>query len=165
VVVEPDPVVVEPEPVTDPDPAVADPDPAVADPDPAVADAAGGSGSAEPEGERPPDPPPPPEAPPEATALSGTYQGRIMGRPGSVKLDFLGNDRVRGLVEYQSGGTTSNLIVAGTYALTPDGAATVALVELGTSTPAVYSGAVSGDRLAGRVTIGGRNRGKFVVSR
>ena len=53
----------------------------------------------------------------------------------------------------------------GQYTLAPDGTATIVLMVDEGGTTSVYAGAVRGDAAEGRVTVAGRNLGKFTAAR
>jgi outer membrane biosynthesis protein TonB len=100
-----------------------------------------------------------------ATALDGQYLGRTSGRPLTLTLTFSGEDSVTAEAKVTSGGTTSAQALSGTYALATDGSASVVLFEQETDSPWVYSGSVSNDTFSGRITIAGKDRGKFNARR
>jgi len=106
-------------------------------------------------------PPPPPPVPAAAAALSGSYSGRVDGRSATLDLDFRGEGVVAGTLRY-SGGSVSR--ASGEYQLSGD-TATVMLMEETPGDPLVYTGEVSATKGTGRITSGGRNIGRFSLTR
>jgi hypothetical protein len=103
--------------------------------------------------------------PPEASALSGLYLGKSIGKPISMNLQFQPEGSLRAVVKVRDGETTVSAVAEGTYSVGADGVATIALMETSGDEPNVYSGTVGANVCEGRVTTGGRNRGKFRVER
>lgn len=109
--------------------------------------------------------PVPPSATATATALSGLYTGKAMGQSISIHLDFRAGGEIKAVVKIRDGAQTVSSVADGTYSVAPDGSATIALMESGSSDPAIYSGTVRPGVAEGRVTVGGRSRGRFRVER
>lgn len=99
--------------------------------------------------------------PAAATALNGAYAGKAGAWPASFNLSFLPEEAVRAVVTIDEGGAVSTKTVTGRYDLASDGTATVVLLV----GDVVYSGVVGSGMFEGRVTQGGKSRGKLNVQR
>lgn len=109
----------------------------------------------------PPSPPPPKVAPPAATAHNGVYEGKTGSGLGRFELTFLPDDVVRAVVIADDDDVVGPSTVTGRYELAPDGSATIALF-MGDVT---YAGLVANGRFDGRVSQGGKSKGKLSVRR
>lgn len=107
--------------------------------------------------------PPAPKAvaPAAAIALNGAYAGRAGSWPASFDLAFLPEGAVRAIITIDEDGSVVTNTVTGRYGLGPDGAATVALIV----GDLAYSGVVSDGKITGRVSQGGKSRGKLNAQR
>lgn len=111
-------------------------------------------------------PPPTAKALPAADAkLGGTFVGKYLNKPASLQIDFLPGGRVGGQLMVHEAGITLTTRLAGTYAAGVGGVATFAVVEQGVTEPSVLSGTLDGQTAEGKVTAGGRIRGRFYVRR
>jgi hypothetical protein len=97
--------------------------------------------------------------------LGGTFVGRYLNRPASLQLDMLPGGRVGGQLMVHDAGLTTTTRLAGTYAASAGGVVTFAVVEQGVTEPGVLSGTLDGQTAEGKVTGGGRVRGRFYVRR
>jgi len=124
----------------------------------------------------PPEPEPEPEPPPPTVAKravvpiaaarqSGTYVGKVQNGDFTMQLVFRPGGVLQGILEVERDGETVNLGAAGNYTIGADDVITIALVEAGTANPRVYSGQVADGVAEGRVSEGGRNRGRFRAKR
>jgi hypothetical protein len=103
--------------------------------------------------------------PPRAASLSGSYQGRSTGKPARFEFIFRPEGVIEAKVTVQVGRQTRSYYLSGDYSLAPDGTATVALVQEGSRTPAVYSGSINSDGARGRVTMASKDVGRFIGTR
>lgn len=109
---------------------------------------------------------PAPAKPPAAAArLTGTYVGKAAGRPVSIDLEFLAEGDLRVVARVNDGANTRTIDASGQYTLSSDGTATITFVERDVADPSVYSGTADGSVVDGRVTAGGKNKGRLLVAR
>ncbi|MFT4621670.1 MAG: hypothetical protein ACI8PZ_000322 [Myxococcota bacterium] len=107
-----------------------------------------------------------PRVPPGARALDGQYSGRAGGKPLTITFRFGAADVVSGEAQLTTGGKASAHRMSGTYVMGPDGSATIVLMQEDDNAPWVYSGNVTpSGEASGRITEGGKDRGKFNARR
>jgi len=106
-----------------------------------------------------------PVVPIAAASQSGTYVGRARNRPFTLQLVFRPGGVLQGILQVERNGEVLDIGAAGNYTIGANDVLTIALVETGTPDPRVYSGRVSDGAAEGRVSVGGRNRGRFRAKR
>ncbi len=107
----------------------------------------------------PKDPPPvkaAPVIPAAAAALDGAYVGKAGTATSTFDLSFQADRVVRAVVTLNQDGQVSTHTVTGQYDLASDGSASIALFLADTA----YTAIVSGGALEGRMSQGGKNKGK-----
>lgn len=102
-----------------------------------------------------------PETPPAAAALAGAYSGKAGTAACTFDLDFLPERVVRAVVTLDQDGNVTRHTVTGQYDLARDGSATVALFVGDTA----YTAIVGKGSLEGRLSQGGKNKGKVSARR
>ncbi len=104
-------------------------------------------------------------APSPDAKLGGTFVGKYLTKPASLQLELLPGGRIGGQLMVHEAGITTTTKLTGTYASGGGGVATFAVVEQGVSEPGVLSGTLDGQTAEGKVTGGGRIKGRFYVRR
>lgn len=104
---------------------------------------------------------PDPVTPPAAEALNGAYTGKAGTAACTFDLTFLPDRVVRAAVALDDGSGPKRQTVTGQYDLGKDGSATIALFVGDTA----YTAIVRKGELEGRLSQGGKNRGKVSATR
>jgi len=112
-----------------------------------------------------PKPTPKAPVPTKVKALNGAFTGKADGRMVWIRYQFEPEGKLRAVVRRDVDGVTTTIAARGEWTLAATGRVTFALMEVGMEKPGAYFGHLEGDAGEGRVTYGGRGRGRFEVKR